>query len=194
VESKFLEAIRKLVEYGNREFLRSFRLRPEIKEADNGNGNNNTNTNSNNNIITTDSASLIPPFETIGFLEAKWLEVLKGLVEYGNKNILGNFALYLVMEERRVEEEHVSDNYLLTNFYFCLIVSSNQSNIRWLDKAGAPVWQCSSAPSSSVNRIYFFGQVNASNTLFGWPGNESSFSASRTSVGHLIFCTTFFTV
>ena len=104
MESKFLEAIRKLVEYGNREFLRSFRLRPEIKEADNGNGNNNTNTNSNNNIITTDSASLIPPFETIGFLEAKWVEVLKGLVEYGNKNILGNFQLYLVMEERRVEE------------------------------------------------------------------------------------------
>ena len=25
-------------------------------------------------------------------------------MEYGNKNILGNFALYLVMEEKRVEE------------------------------------------------------------------------------------------
>jgi hypothetical protein len=33
-------------------------------------------------------------------LEAKWLEVLKELVEYGNKNILGNFGLYLVMEEK----------------------------------------------------------------------------------------------
>jgi hypothetical protein len=54
--------------------------------------------------ITTNVASLIPPFETIGFLEAKWLEVLRELVEYGNKNILRNFALYLVTEERRGEE------------------------------------------------------------------------------------------
>jgi hypothetical protein len=37
-------------------------------------------------------------------LEAKRLEVLKELVEYGNKNILGNFTLYLVMEERRGED------------------------------------------------------------------------------------------
>jgi hypothetical protein len=37
-------------------------------------------------------------------LEAKWLEVLKELVEYGNKNVLGNFVLYLVMEERRGED------------------------------------------------------------------------------------------
>ena len=42
--------------------------------------------------------------ELVGFLEAKWLEVIKELVEYGNKNILANFQLYLVMEERRVEE------------------------------------------------------------------------------------------
>jgi hypothetical protein len=101
MESKFLEAIRKLVEYSNREFLRSFQLRLEIKEC---NGNSNSINNSDNNIITTDVASLIPPFETIGFLEAKWLEVSKELVEYGNKNILGNFVLYLVMEEIRVEK------------------------------------------------------------------------------------------
>jgi hypothetical protein len=37
-------------------------------------------------------------------LEGKWLEVLKELVEYSNKNILGNFELYLVMEERRGEQ------------------------------------------------------------------------------------------
>jgi hypothetical protein len=83
--------------YRNREFLRSFQLRSEIKEGNNGDKNN-------SNIITTDVASLVPPFETIGFLEAKWLEVLKELVEYGDKNILANFELYLVMEERREEE------------------------------------------------------------------------------------------
>ena len=106
MESKFLEAIRKLVEYGNREFLKSFQLRSEIKEGsgDSNNGNDNSNNNNDDNIITTDIAALIPPFETIGFLEAKWLEVLRELVEYGNKNILGNFELYLVMEERRGEE------------------------------------------------------------------------------------------
>jgi hypothetical protein len=106
IESRFLEAIRKLVEYGNKEFLRSFQLRSEIKEGGNGNGKNTNN--DNNNIITTDAAAassyLLLPFETIGFLETKWVEVLKELVEYGNKNILGNFALYLVMEEKRVEE------------------------------------------------------------------------------------------
>ena len=61
--------------------------------------------NNNNNIITIDvtSSSLIPSFETIGFLESKWPDILKELV-YGNKNILGNFTLYLVMEERRREE------------------------------------------------------------------------------------------
>jgi hypothetical protein len=96
MENKFFEAIRRLIEYGNREFLRSFQLRSEVKEGSNGNGNGN-----NNNIITTYVATLIPPFETIGFLEAKWLEVLKELVEYGNKNILGNFMLYLVMEEKK---------------------------------------------------------------------------------------------
>src|SRR5919201_3651468 len=100
IENKFLEAIRRLVEYGNREFLRSFQLRLEIKEGGNGNsrnGNGNNNNNDNNGIITTDTASLIPPFGTIGFLESKWLDILKELVEYGNKNILGNFKLYLVM-------------------------------------------------------------------------------------------------
>ena len=42
--------------------------------------------------------------------------------------------------------------------------------------ATRPHWQCSSAPSS-LNRMYFFGHVKASNTFFGCPGNESSFSA-----------------
>jgi hypothetical protein len=88
MESKFLEAIRKLVEYGNREFLRSFQLRSEIKECNNSNGNSNSINNNDNKIITTDVASLIPPFETIGFLESKWLEVLKGLVEYGNNKFI----------------------------------------------------------------------------------------------------------
>jgi hypothetical protein len=37
VESKFIEATQKLVEYGNREFLRSFQLRSEIKECNNSN-------------------------------------------------------------------------------------------------------------------------------------------------------------
>jgi hypothetical protein len=105
MENKFLEAIRRLVEYGNREFLRSFQLRSEVKEGSNGNGNGNNN----NNIITTDVATLVPPFETIGFLETKWLEVLKELVEYGNQNILGNFMLYLVMEGRRGREEYAKE-------------------------------------------------------------------------------------
>jgi hypothetical protein len=110
VESKFIEAIKKLVEYGNIEFLRSFQLRSEIiKEGNKSrNGNGNYSNNDNNNVITTDVATLVPPFETIGFLEAKWLEVLKELVEYGNKNILGNFMLYLVMEEKR-EEQYVKE-------------------------------------------------------------------------------------
>jgi hypothetical protein len=76
IENKFLEAIRKLVQYGNREFLRSFQLRSEIKESGNGysrNGNDDSN-NNDDNIITTDVASLIPPFETIGFLEANGLK------------------------------------------------------------------------------------------------------------------------
>jgi hypothetical protein len=35
VEGKFIEATQKLVEYGNREFLRSFQLRAEIKDSNN---------------------------------------------------------------------------------------------------------------------------------------------------------------
>ena len=73
------------------------------------------------------------------------------------------------------------------NLSYCS-VSSNQSTIRWFEIAGAPHWQCSSAPSSVVNKMYFFGQVRASYTFLGCPGNESSFSASRTKVGHFIFC------
>src|SRR5213080_910909 len=49
-------------------------------------------------------------------------------------------------------------------------VSSNQSNMRRSDKAGAPHWQCSSAPSSVVNNMYFFEHIRASNTFFGCPG------------------------
>ena len=46
IENKFLEAIKQLVAYGNREFLKSFRLRSEIikREEDIDNNNNNTNT------------------------------------------------------------------------------------------------------------------------------------------------------
>ena len=54
----------------------------------------------NTNIDITSSSSLIAPFQTVGFLESKWLEVLKDLVEYGNKNILGSFKLYLTVEEK----------------------------------------------------------------------------------------------
>jgi hypothetical protein len=96
--------------YGNREFLRSFQLRLEIRESNSSNGSNQDKNTNDNNIITTAAAAsyLLPPFETIGFLEAKWLEVLKELVEYGNKNILGNIELYLVMEEER-EEKYVKE-------------------------------------------------------------------------------------
>ena len=67
------------------EFLRSFRPRAEIiKEED-----------SNNNTTDIASLSLVPPFQTIGFLESKWLEMIKELVEHGNNNLLGNFKLYL---------------------------------------------------------------------------------------------------
>ena len=55
------------------------------------------------------SLSLSPPFQTMGFLESKWLEMIKELVEYGNKNILGNFKLYLVMEEKREGEEDTKE-------------------------------------------------------------------------------------
>ena len=65
-----------------------------------------TSNNNDNNIIITDTASLVPPFENIGFLEAKWLEIIKELVEHGNKNILKNVELHLVMEERRQEENN----------------------------------------------------------------------------------------
>ena len=79
MENKFLEAMRRLIEYGNREFLRSFQLRSEIKEGDNGKNVNSNNNSSNNkdidNIIATYTASLIPPFDTIAFFETTWLEV-----------------------------------------------------------------------------------------------------------------------
>ena len=95
IENKFLEAIKQLVTYGNREFLRSFRLRTEIIQK--GSSNNKETTATDTAII---SLSLVPPFQTIGFLESKWLEMIKELVEYGNKHILGNFKLYLAMEEK----------------------------------------------------------------------------------------------
>jgi hypothetical protein len=46
VQSKFIEATQKLVEYGNREFLRSFQLRAEIIQEQT-----NTNNNINDDII-----------------------------------------------------------------------------------------------------------------------------------------------
>jgi hypothetical protein len=52
----------------------------------------------------------------------------------------------------------------LTRFLPSQTISSNQSNRHWFDKASTPHWQCSSAPSS-VNRMYFFGHVKASNTF-----------------------------
>ena len=106
VESKFIEATQKLVEYGNREFLRSFQLRAEIingKEQTTP-SNNNNNANSINNI---DITSLILPFQTIGFLETKWLEVLKELIEYGNNNILGSLKLYLAVAEKGQQQEEI---------------------------------------------------------------------------------------
>jgi|SRR5919197_1416206 hypothetical protein len=108
MENKFLEAIKQLVRYGNREFLRSFRLRTEIiQQGDNGHSNNN---NKEITTITTDITSLVPPFQTIGFLESKWIEIVQELVKYGNKNILGNFKLYLAMEEKNGNgEEEVKE-------------------------------------------------------------------------------------
>ena len=56
IESKFIEATQKLVEYGNREFLRSFQLRTEIvKET-----NNNTNTINIDDITSSSSSSVAP--------------------------------------------------------------------------------------------------------------------------------------
>jgi hypothetical protein len=86
--------------------LRSFRLRTEIKEENS----NNEEITSTNNIIKSNIDFLVPPFQTIGFLESKWFEIIKELVEYGNKNILGNFKLYLVMEDRRQEENNNNHN------------------------------------------------------------------------------------
>jgi hypothetical protein len=48
MDSKFIEATKKLVEYGNREFLRSFQLKPEIKECNNSNHNSGNNSDNNN--------------------------------------------------------------------------------------------------------------------------------------------------
>jgi hypothetical protein len=107
MENKFLEAIKQLVTYGNREFLRSFRLRTEIKEEHNNNKETTTTD------IASLSLSLVPPFQTIGFLERKWLEMIKELVDYGNKNILGNFKLYLVIEEKSEEETKEITNGIL---------------------------------------------------------------------------------
>ena len=96
-----------MVAYGNKEFLRSFQLKSEIKELE---------AISNNNKETTttdiDSISLAPPFQTMGFLGSKWLEVLKELVDYGNKKLLRNSKLYLVIEEKREETKEVTNGIL----------------------------------------------------------------------------------
>jgi hypothetical protein len=52
-------------------------------------------------IVTTSIASLAPLFQNIGFLETKWLEILKELVEHGNKDILKNVELHLIIKNAR---------------------------------------------------------------------------------------------
>jgi nicotinic acid phosphoribosyltransferase len=94
-EDKFIEGIKQSILYGNREFLRSFQLRLEIKECNSSNS-----SNQDKNTVDTTVACLAPPFQNIGFLETKWLEIIKELVQHGNKNILKNVELQLVMEER----------------------------------------------------------------------------------------------
>ena len=96
IENKFIEGIRQSILYGNREFLRSFQLRLEIRERNISNDSNQDK----NTVDTTTVTCLAPPFQNIGFLETKWLEIIKELVEHGNKNILKNVELHLVMEER----------------------------------------------------------------------------------------------
>jgi hypothetical protein len=56
MENKFLEAIKQLVAYGNREFLRSFQLRSEIirEDGDGEGGTTTTTITHNNNIINSD--------------------------------------------------------------------------------------------------------------------------------------------
>jgi hypothetical protein len=83
-ENKFIEGIKQSILYGNREFLRSFQLRLEIRERNISNGSNQDK----NTVDTTTVTCLAPPFQNIGFLETKWLEIIKELVEHGNKNIL----------------------------------------------------------------------------------------------------------
>jgi hypothetical protein len=101
-ENKFIEGIKQSILSGNKEFLRSFQIRLEIRERNSSNSSNQDN----KNIVTTSIAYLAPPFQNIGFLETKWLEIIKGLVKYGNKNILKNVKLHLIMEERIQEENN----------------------------------------------------------------------------------------
>jgi hypothetical protein len=187
MENKFIEAIKRLVEYGNREFLRSFQLRAEIKECGN---NSNRNSNDNNSIITADVASLIPPFETIGFLENKWLEVLEQLVEYGNKNILGNFVLYLIMEERRGEEyvKEATSGCILdikkeakeVHHHYNGSISSNQSWFRPRDKNGR--FTSSSAITTAT--------VAAANTTTDNSVTDNNDNNNNTDSGTVIIITT----
>ena len=102
-ENKFIEGIKQSILYGNREFLRSFQLRLEIKER---NSSNSSNQHNKNTVDTTTVTCLAPPFQNIGFLETKWLEIIKELVEHGNKNILKNVELHLVMEERTPDDNN----------------------------------------------------------------------------------------
>jgi hypothetical protein len=156
VESKFIEATQKLVEYGNREFLRSFQLRTEIingKEQT-------TSKNNTSSIINIADITPLPPFQTVGFLETKWLEVLKEFVEYGNKNILGNFKLYLVMEEKRQEETKEVTNGILdikreerrTEVHNSTDNNNNNHNKSWFrprDKFGRFISTSTSTSTSS---------------------------------------------
>ena len=64
--------MKQLVIYGNREFLRSFRLRTEIikVETNGSSGNNNKETTATATDTAIISLSLIPAFQSIGFLAA----------------------------------------------------------------------------------------------------------------------------
>ena len=57
-EEKFIEGIKQSILYGNREFLRSFQLRLEIKECNSSNSNN-----QDKNTVDTTVACLAPPFK-----------------------------------------------------------------------------------------------------------------------------------
>ena len=62
-ENKFIEGIKQWILYGNREFLRSFQLRLEIKERNSSSSSQDRNT---VDTTTITSLSLAPPFQNMG--------------------------------------------------------------------------------------------------------------------------------